>query len=451
MKSSPKQPEKNATSTQPTGWLAGWFPLLFGAFLGLALVKFGNVVVLERFVERPVNGYEWALSSWPVVLGYWLLGTVAGLGLIVARWRTEASKWLIALPLVWLVWQFVAAAQTVDSVLTQATLKHIAACAVCFYLGVFALGRYAHPTHFWFGLVVGLAVVLANGFQQHFGGLEESRRYFYAYAYDRIASIPPEYLKRLESTRIFSTLFYPNALAGGLLLLPPIALAVIWNDWVCLTIGARRFVVGVMGVGVLACLYWSGSKGGWLLMLLLALMALLQVPFDRRWKMALIGLVLCGGLVGFGLKYAGFFRRGATSVTARFDYWRAAVRTAVANPAFGTGPGTFAIPYQKIKRPESEMVRLVHNDYLQQASDSGWVGFATYTAFVIRALMRTRPRQATQEPVRFAVWLGLLGWWLQGLMEFSLYVPALAWCAFAMMGWLLARSGKPFDKPPAGA
>ena len=97
------------------------------------------------------------------------------------------------------------------------------------------------------------------------------------------------------------------------------------------------------------------------------------------------------------------------------------------------------------------MARLVHNDYLQQASDSGWVGFATYTAFVVGALVRARPRQARHEPVRFAVWLGLLGWWLQGLMEFSLYIPALAWCAFAMMGWLLARSGKPFDKPPVGA
>jgi hypothetical protein len=37
----------------------------------------------------------------------------------------------------------------------------------------------------------------------------------------------------------------------------------------------------------------------------------------------------------------------------------------------------------------------------------------------------------------FAVWLGLLGWSLQSCVEFGLYLPALAWPAFAFLGWLL--------------
>jgi hypothetical protein len=43
----------------------------------------------------------------------------------------------------------------------------------------------------------------------------------------------------------------------------------------------------------------------------------------------------------------------------------------------------------------------------------------------------------------------VLGWFLQGLGEFSLYVPALAWTAFTMLGWLLAVSGNQFDNSPA--
>jgi hypothetical protein len=42
----------------------------------------------------------------------------------------------------------------------------------------------------------------------------------------------------------------------------------------------------------------------------------------------------------------------------------------------------------------------------------------------------------------FAVWLGMLGWALQGFVEFGLYIPALAWPAFVMLGWLL-DSGRP--------
>jgi hypothetical protein len=44
-----------------------------------------------------------------------------------------------------------------------------------------------------------------------------------------------------------------------------------------------------------------------------------------------------------------------------------------------------------------------------------------------------------------AVWLGVLGWSLQSLVEFGLYIPALAWPAFTFLGWLLGLR-KPFDK-----
>jgi len=130
---------------------------------------------------------------------------------------------------------------------------------------------------------------------------------------------------------------------------------------------------------------------------------------------------------------------------------------------FGSGPGTFAIPYQKLKRPESEMSRMVHNDYLEQASDSGLIGFLTYAAFIAAGLGRAardlsgRAKATTSESAsapmkqdtsmnpggqRFGVWLGLAGWALQSLFEFGLYIPALAWVAFALFGWMLGSSGK---------
>ena len=213
-------------------------------------------------------------------------------------------------------------------------------------------------------------------------------------------------------------------------------------------------------------------------MLILALLWLLRLPFDPRLKRVLIGVVLVIGLAGFFWRYLGFFEKGATSVGARFDYWQAAARTTLAHPVFGTGPGTFAIPYAKIKRPEWEMSRLVHNDYLEQASDSGLPGFILYTAFILGALVlsvrelalgkaeptansgpvETRSKsnaRGTANPVdlsgsaevaiAFALWLGVLGWALQSVLEFSLYIPALAWIAFAFLGLLLRRL---VDKPP---
>jgi O-antigen ligase len=179
-------------------------------------------------------------------------------------------------------------------------------------------------------------------------------------------------------------------------------------------------------------------------MLLAGLMALLRVPFSRQLKVVLVIGVLLAGLGGFFWKYSAFFQKGATSVSARFDYWRAAVQTAKAKPFFGSGPGTFALAYQKIKRPESEMARLVHNDYLEQASDSGVPGLLAYALFIVATLARGYPKAGKaaapgrDDWLMFSVWLGVLGWGLQSLVEFGLYIPSVAWPAFTFLGWLLA-------------
>jgi putative inorganic carbon (HCO3(-)) transporter len=423
------------------------FSALFGAFLGLSLLKFGNPVILEKLVAPPQNFYEWTISSWPLVIGYWLLVPVAFTGLLIADWKISVPKWLLALPLVWLGWELISATTTVDRQLTRATLVQFTACVMCFYLGYFALGRAKEYRPFWLGLLGAFIVVLVTGFQQHFGGLAESRQYFFTYIYPQLKTVPPEYLKKMSSDRIFSTLFYPNTLAGILLLLLPPALTVLWKGSNNLSAATNRIVTGIVGAAALACLYWSGSKGGWLLMLLLGFISLARLPFQRRLKIVLITAVLVIGLIGFAAKYSTYFEKGATSVGARVDCWRAAFQTVESAPLLGSGPGTFGVIYSKIKRPEAEMARMTHNDYLEQASDSGLPGFTAYLIFITWALIWSwRKLVAIQNTEMFAIWLGLLGWSLQELFEFGLYIPALAWTAFGLLGWLLSQLGNALDK-----
>lgn len=426
------------------------FASLFGVLLGLSLLKFGNPCVMAKYFTWPTNIYEWAIDAWPVALGYWLLGFVAVVGIGAAKAKTNGPRWLMWLPLIWFVWQLIAATQTVDGALTRTTLAHFATCVVCFYLGLFALSHVRDMNRFWIGILGAFVIVLAIGLRQHFGGLEESRRYFFAYIYPGLKEVPPELLKKMHSTRIFSTLFYPNTLAGALLLLLPMVLAILKCDERLKPALRFSLMVGI-GAASMACLYWSGSKGGWLLMLFLGLIVLLRTNFNRKWKIVVIALILVGGLAGFAVRYSHYFEKGATSLGARFDYWRAAVDTVQSKPFFGTGPGTFAIAYGAIKKPQWEMSRMTHNDYLEQASDSGLPGFMLYTAAVFGILIWTGRRAFKADHVTFATWLGVLGWVLQSCIEFSLYIPALAWTAFALMGWLLGTQGNQFDKFKAAA
>ena len=437
--------EKSNAPVEPA--LTPWSGAAFGCLLALALVKFGNPVILDRLIDSPTNIWEFLFQPWPVRWGYvalvgcLVLGAAAGFQI-----KRRAPKYVVLALCLWLAWQFLAAVTTVDSALTRATLIHFGACVACFFAGHFGLAQMKKPTSFWLPVLMAFGFVLWTGFEQHYGGLDATRSMFYEQP--NWQQYPPEYIKKIQSDRIFSTLVYPNALAGAILLLLPAMMLATWNLSARLQPLSRAVLVGVLAYAAAACLYWSGSKSGWLIALVLVLATLLWQPFSRRAKTAIVVAVAVGGLTGFYVKYASYFGRGAPSVSARFEYWKAAIATTVEHPVLGTGPGTFSVAYRKIKPPEAEMAQLTHNDYLEQASDSGLVGFLAYGAFVIGSvLLLPRHCGIARRRDMFVIWLGLFGWSLQGFVEFPLYIPALAWTAFALFGWLWGSPGKPENNP----
>jgi len=432
-----------------------WADILSGAaglWVALALIKFGNPVILDQQIQAPTGVDEFLIFPWPVSWGQMSLAVVALLGLKFWRWSSSIPGWLLLLPLVWLGWQFVSATQTVDHSLTQSTLRHFVSCVVAFYIGLFSLSRVARLRAFWLGLVGGFLVVTLIGWRQHFGGLEETRRYFYSLP--NWQSYPPELLRKISSERIYSTLFYPNTLAGVILLLLPVSMVAVWQAVRSPVLLIRIFFMGIAGILGLGCLYWSGSKGGWLIATGQAAVALLRTPFTARTKVMILTLSLCCGLGMFWLKYHDYFGRGATSVAARFEYWEAAWRTLGSKPILGSGPGTFMVSYKSLKSPEAEMTRLVHNDYLQQGSDSGWIGLITFTAWFLGGTFILY-RRSLSELRHFAVWIGLFGFAVQSFVEFGVYVPAVSWTGLLLFGWLLGVTGRAnnetrnqMDKPP---
>ncbi|MBR5606036.1 MAG: O-antigen ligase family protein, partial [Verrucomicrobia bacterium] len=147
---------------------------------------------------------------------------------------------------------------------------------------------------------------------------------------------------------------------------------------------------------------------------------------------------------GFSIVFSDYFKRGATSVSARFDYWNAAVLNIKNHPFMGSGPGTFAIPYHFSKRRESEMAKLCHNDYLEQASDSGIPASVAYLAFWGCCLYHIWRRYKTMVPLQLSIILGINTFALQALTEFSLYIPAIAWVAFALLGYSVYQARFPY-------
>jgi len=251
-----------------------------------------------------------------------------------------------------------------------------------------------------------------------------------------------EFKRRLARGRAQSLYGSPNSFAGAILLALPVALYVLTRVSRHWRSPFRWLPSTAFGALAALCLYWSGSKAGWLIALVMLGAVFLNLDWPRRWKLAITAGVLACGLAAFAFKYQDYFAGGATSLGARFGYWRAAWATTQSHPFTGTGPGTFQTAYTKYrkipKNRKMEPTKLVHNDYLQQASDSGLPGFVIYTTFIIGSLVLLW-RKICCDDLGFAVWLGVLGWALQGVVDFGLYVPALAWPAFLGLGWLWGR------------
>jgi hypothetical protein len=442
-------PSKQKSATEKPSAASLVFPVMAGLFFFISIIKFGSPVIIDRYnvIEVPQDITSAIYDMWPLHWGTWLFVPVALAGLFAIEWNRVKLHWVLALPLLWLGWEFISGAQTVSPALTKLTLTQFTICAGLFYLGFFARKGMSNPWPVWAGIGLALCWAMRAGMEQHFGGLEATRK--------MLAASPdlsgvnakwltdPDYMKRLASDRIFGTFGgYANSLAGGLLLFLPLTLVFLWRLTPKVRSSIRVLFVLILGGCGLGCLYWSGSKAGWLVALAIGFFALGHSALPLKWKRWLIYGMLIVGVAGFAYKYAGFFQKERNSVGARFTYWRAALIVTSHHPWLGTGPGTFQIPYAQIKRPADEMTRLCHDDYLEQATDSGVFGFISYAGMILALLLLLYRYSIQNTPpnwLNFAVWLGIFGLCLHSLVEFHLYVPALAWPMFFLNGWLMSR------------
>jgi hypothetical protein len=521
------KPEKKITATEI-------YSLAFGLFLGLALWKFGNPVILEHNIIPPSTPSEFWNDAWPTHWASWILLPLALAGALIAfkqNFRrgesprepargdtrpTQKTNWLWLLPFLWFGWQLISAGQTMDADLTAATLWQFSGCVACYFVGALVIGAPGTVPARWnsslslpqntpkrelqpdfhagtvpgaprsrnafsfllVGILAAFAFCLVRAVDQRLVEFPQSRQMLVEGERAGWTNVPselllemkrenavittngadianPVLLKKFAQGRVMGTLIYPNALAGAVLLLLPVALT--------LAFGAKKLRAAIRVIVIaLTCflggagLFWSGSKLGWLIAMALGGFYLFRLKWPARLKIAALAAIMVLGLGIFAVRFHNYFAAGATSAGARLDYWRAAIQTTLKNPLVGSGPGTFKNSYERIKAPDAEMARLAHNDYLEQFSDSGIPGGIFYSAWIAlvlvsigRNIRKSEIHAGGPPALQFAIFVGLLGWFVQGVGEFSLYIPALAWTAFTLLGCLLGLSGNQMDKPEA--
>ena len=292
-----------------------FFALIFGAFLGLCILKWGNPVILDAQIPMPRDAAEWLQQPWPSRLAAPFLMVLAVVGVMTSK-PMESLRGrhfpalLLILPAIWMAWQSLAAGRSVDPVLTGLTLPQLAGCLACYSLGFLVLGPALRSGWLWVGLIAGFGLCLNRAAQQHLfelrqdyqvllegqatgwtnftaSSLAEMRDNLLLIQTNGVEIANPVILDKMRRARVNGTMVYPNALAGMILLLLPASLAVLATVSATLKASVRRLVVGSFAVLGLLTLYWTGSKAGWLVAIGVGAVALLLRPGSARIKAAM--------------------------------------------------------------------------------------------------------------------------------------------------------------------
>ena len=475
--------EPDESKSQPRmGWVSGFLIML-------GLLKFGIPIILQDQVEAPSGILEWIFLPWPMQYGNLLLVLWALWAITQWPHRTRHRSIFLLVPMGWFTLQLASTWGSIDRELSWMMVGHFLTLLALFYSGFFLLSRDRVLSSTFLGPSLGLVLCLWTATEQRLGGLEATRQMIYSQPYWQetypedflqkaledplwlqairrdetllqqaiekfhlssglavAGNLPSElkrdlgFLEKIGKDRIFGTLFYPNALASGILLFLPLTSLTVWRLSQKLQAPSRWLITGTLVVWGVLCIVWSGSKGGWLVGMISVALFLLASGMKQRAKVLTVLAVLFMAGTAFSLKFKNYFEQGATSLSARWTYWEAGWKSSMNHPLLGSGPGTFVRVFSRSKPEDAEMARLAHNDYLQQASDSGWIAALLYLAWIVWPLIRCRPQQGLkQNPTLTVVWIGLCAWSIQNTIEFGLYIPALSWPFFLLLGWLWGR------------
>lgn len=417
-----------------------WFVTFLAVLAFLAPVKFGLPVILQSAMTPPDGLMEWLVSSWPGQLVVMLcFGALVWTVLDSKRVPVRMNA-LFVLPVIWLATQVVAVPGSINCQVSVDTVLLFAACVLVFYATACYVRTPATAGKIFGALVLATLVTCGAALEQHFGGLEETRR-LAAEMQSRMA-MTPDYLLKLTSNRVFGTFIYPNTLAGFLVLALAPVLAWIWlRRWEA---RVKWAVMAVACAVMIYCLLLTGSRGGFLALAVTIVAG--TCCFVRKKRLLVVGLTVAvlAGVFWLSLRN-GLTHLGAGSVESRMDYWQGAVTIARDFPWLGTGPGTFGSIYPKHKTAASEEAKLVHNNFLEMWCDSGIAALGVYAALWALALWQAyrMVRQRDGDPVSVAIFAALTGWVVHGLVDFDLYVPGVAIPTFMLLGMVQGLEESP--------
>lgn len=163
---------------------------------------------------------------------------------------------------------------------------------------------------------------------------------------------------------------------------------------------------------------------------------------DHKHQARVLGALLAGGLIG--LFYVESRAPGHATEADRFDLYQIALRTFIAHPLTGQGPGGFILAEEQAHSlPPFLLAPHAHDTVLNLAADSGMLGLVGFGVLVICAIwtcLAAWKAQVYSRSILAGLIGGLIGFLACGLLDYPMNQPSLFGLATLLLAMIAART-----------
>lgn len=219
--------------------------------------------------------------------------------------------------------------------------------------------------------------------------------------------------------RVYSTFDNPNVLGQYLILVIPVAFAMLLKA----KESGSKIIYTLINIAMFACLLYTWSRGAWVGVLLsLVFFVLLK---DRRWLiLCIVGLLLMPSVLPASIlnRITSIGNLNDSSTAYRVSVWVASLRIAKDYWMSGIGIGSSAFEkiYPAYALNGAGFALHSHNFYIQWVVETGIFGLITFFAIILTAYKQitlVKNRRTLIGLVTLAMAGSLLGFLFQGMAE----------------------------------
>jgi len=265
------------------------------------------------------------------------------------------------------------------------------------------------------------------GIYQYYWGFEITRQFVLSHK-ELLEKLPPTFLDRLESNRIFSRFIYPNVYASFLLTILPISY---------FTTFEKNFYVKFFSWSVFFIAFYNliltGSIGGLFVFIFVFHIIVLSLIFPEKiFKRILPFLFIIEILIIIVAYKIGIFPH-IHSFIDRLQYWKSSIYIFKEKPLLGVGPENFRFLYLKYKLPYSMEAKHAHSLFFETLTENGVIGIILLFSFLFLVPYRVF-KKGRENFYLYGIGFSFLSLFLHNLIDFDFVDPSSSFLFFLLAG-----------------